>query len=74
MHFTAPINWTFNLSDDDEEVLRISQSSSITGASPSNYLVLYPGHSSGESYPSTEIQLVYSAAPANWAIYSLYFK
>ena len=27
----------------------------------------YPGHLLGESYPSAEIQLVYSAAPANWA-------
>ena len=30
-------------------------------------LMLYTGHSLGESYPSTETLLVYSAAPANWA-------
>ena len=44
-------------------VLHIPQSSSITGTPPSNCLVLYPG----QSYPSAEVQLVYSAAPANWA-------
>ena len=32
-------------SDGNEEVLRISQSSSITGISPSDFLVSYPGHS-----------------------------
>ena len=31
--------------DGNERVLRISQSSSITGASPSDFLVLYTGHS-----------------------------
>ena len=30
--------------DGNEGVLRILQSSSITEASPSDYLVLYPGH------------------------------
>ena len=29
--------------------------------------MLYPAHSLGESYPSAEIQLVYSTAPADWA-------
>ena len=29
------------------------------------------GHSLRESYPSTEMQSVYSAAPANWAIEGL---
>ena len=33
--------------DEYEEVLCISQSSSITGTSPSDYLVTYPGHSLG---------------------------
>ena len=37
----------------NEGVLRIPQSSNITEASPSDYLVLYP-----------EIQLVYSTTPA----------
>ena len=48
-------------------VLCISQRFSVTGASPSDCLVSYPKHSLGESYPSAEIQSVYSAAPANWA-------
>ena len=34
----------------------------------SDCLVLYPGHSLGESYPSAEMQSVYSAATAEWAI------
>ena len=50
----------------NKEVLRISQSSNITGASPSDCLVLYPGHLLGESYPSIVIQSVYSTAPVNW--------
>ena len=37
-------------------------------ASPLDSLVLYPGHSlRGMSYPSVEIQLVYSTAPVDWA-------
>ena len=47
-------------SDGNEGVLHIQQSSSITEASPSNFLVSYPGHSLGESYPSIEMQSVYS--------------
>ena len=46
-------------------VLHIPQSSSITGPLLSDCLVSYPGHSLEESYSSTEMQLVYSAAPAN---------
>ena len=41
--------------DGNERVLNISQSSCITRASPSDCLVSYPGHSLGESYPSSEI-------------------
>ncbi len=52
-------------SDGNKEVLSILQSSSISGASPSNCLVLYPGHSLGESYPIAEMQSVYSTAPAS---------
>ena len=52
-------------SDGNEGVLCIPQSSSITGAS--DCLVSSSGHSSGESYPSAEMQSVYSAAPAEWA-------
>ena len=43
----------------NKEVLRVPQSSSITGASPSDDLVF------GESYPSVEKQSVYSTALAD---------
>ena len=52
--------------DGNEEVLRILQTSSITGISPSDCLVSYPGHSLGESYPWAEKQSVYSTAQAVW--------
>ena len=55
-------------SDGNENVLCIPQSSRITGASSSNYLVPYPEHSLGKSYPSAEVQSVYFAAPVDWAI------
>ena len=55
-------------SNGNKGVLHIPQSSSITGTSPSNCLVSYPGHSMVGSYPSAEKQLVYSTAPADWAI------
>ena len=71
------INWTLSGAttpgqsgpgnDGNEGVLRIPQSSSITGTSPSDYFVTYPGHSLKEFYPSAEVQLVYSTAPADWA-------
>ena len=54
-------------SDGNKGVLCIPLSSSFTGASPPDCLELYPGHSLKESYPSVEMQLVYSAAPADWA-------
>ena len=54
-------------SDGSEGVLRIPQSSSITGVSLSDCLVSYPGHWLGEYYPSAEMQLAYSAASADWA-------
>ena len=41
-------------SDGNEEILRIPESSSITGASSSDCLVSYPEHSLGMSYPSAE--------------------
>ena len=50
-------------SDDNEGVFRISQSSSVTKASPSNSL----GHSLWGSYLSSEMQSVYSTAPADLA-------
>ena len=42
-------------SDGNKGVLRISQNFSITGASTSDCLVSYPGHSMRESYPSPEM-------------------
>ena len=63
-------------SDGNEEVLCIPQNSSFIGALTSNGLVSYPEHSGEwESYPSAEMQSVYSAAPAEWATtYKLYFE
>ena len=55
-------------SDGNKGILRILQSSIITGTSPSDCLVSYPGHTLGwGSYPSVEVQSVYSTAPADWA-------
>ena len=34
-----------------------------------DYLVSYPGHSLGGSYPSAEVESVYSTAPVDWAIH-----
>ena len=48
-------------------ILCITQSSSITGLSPSDCLVSYPGQSLGESYLSTEMQSVYFKTLADWA-------
>ena len=39
--------------------------SNITGASPSDCLISYPRHSWG-SYPSAEMQSVYSTVPTKW--------
>ena len=52
-------------SDDNEEVLHIPQS--ITGASLSDCLVSYLGHSLVGSHPSAEKQSVYSTVPADRA-------
>ena len=56
-------------SNDYEGVLRISQSSSITGTSPSDCLVSYTEHSlvGGITPP----QSVYSIAPADWVTIQL---
>ena len=55
-------------SNGNEGVLCIPQGPSITGTSPSDCFVSYPGHSlGGGSYPSAEMQSVYSTAPADWA-------
>ena len=55
-------------SGDNEGVLQIPQSSSITGALPSGFLVSYSGHTLGESYSSAEMQPVYPTAPADHQI------
>ena len=47
------------------------QSSSITGAWPSGCLFLLPGLSLGESYPSEEMQSVYSTGSADWTQFYL---
>ena len=55
------------MSNDNEGVLHIHQISR-TGASPSDGLVSYLGHSLEEgSYPSAEMQLAYFMAPVDWA-------
>ena len=57
------------VSDSNEVVLYISQSSSIPETAPSDCLVSYSGHlfNGGRGfYPSAEVQSVYSTAPANW--------
>ena len=46
-------------SDSNKGVFHIPQSSSITGASPSDGLVSYPGHSLGQFYPSVNPVYVY---------------
>ena len=40
-------------------------------STPSDGLILYPRHSFGESDLSAKIQLVYSTAPAAWAVLPL---
>ena len=52
----------------------IPQSPSITGTSPLDCLVSYPGYSLGGAYPSTGVQSVYSTAPADWAIHRVNVK
>ena len=54
-------------SDGCEGALCIPQSSSITGASPSDCLVSYPGHLFGGSYPSAEKLSIYSTSLADMA-------
>ena len=54
-------------SDGNEGVLRIPQNSCITGTWSSDYLVLCPGYSLGESYSSAEMHSVYSTTLTDWA-------
>ena len=53
-------------SDGNEGVLHVSRSSRLTEASPSDCLMSYQGHWLRGSYPSAEMQSMYSTAPANW--------
>ena len=56
----------------NERVLRIPQSSSISGTSPPDCFVSYPGQSLGEGLtPSAEMQLVHSVVPGDRASGSL---
>ena len=55
------------VSDCNEGVLRIPQSSSITEASPSDFLVSYQDALWG-SLASAEMQSVYSATQSDWVI------
>ena len=53
----------------NEGILRNLLSSNITGTSPSDFLMSCPGHSFGVgSYPSAEVQSVYST---DWAMIAL---
>ena len=66
-HQVLPLEVQVTGSNGNEEVLHIPQSFR-TGASPSNDFVSYPEHLLEErSYPSAEMQLVYSMVPADWA-------
>ena len=59
-------------SDGNKGVIRIPQSSSYTGGSSSDFLVSYPGHSLGESYPFSVKQSAYSIAPTDRASHFFY--
>ena len=54
-------------SDGNKGVLHIPQSPSITGASPSDCLMSCQGLLLQESYPTAEMQSMYSPVPADWA-------
>ena len=55
-------------SNGNEGVHRIPQSSNITGTSPSDCLVLYPGRSLGVGIlPPAEKQWMYSTTQVDWA-------
>ena len=64
----TPLGQSRRGSNGNEQVLHIPQSSSISGASPSDFLMKYPEHLLGESYSSAAIQSVYSTAPTDWAL------
>ena len=55
--------------DGNKGVLHIPQRSRITRTSSSDCLESNPGHPLVRSYPSEEMQSVYSTSPADWAGY-----
>ena len=61
-------------SNGNQRVLCIPQSSSITGASPSDCLESYPGYLLEESYPSVKMQSLYSTTLADWTEKSTRFR
>ena len=54
-------------SNGNKGVLCIPQSFSLSGTSPSDCLMPYPGQSLGGSYPSAELLTAFSTAPTDWA-------
>ena len=61
-------------SDSNEVLFYIPQSSSIIGASPSDCLPSYIGHSLMGSYPSENMKSVYSTALTDWAMNFVDYK
>ena len=55
-------------SNSDKAVLHIPQSSSITGASPSDCLVSYPGQFGGEVFPFCRgaVSVFYNSSRLSW--------
>ena len=62
-----PLGQSGTGSDGNKVILCIPQNSSVTGASPPDFLMLYVGQSLGVSYPTAGKQSVYSASPADFA-------
>ena len=58
----------------DLGAMEMKGDSTFPKVSPSDFLVPYLGHSLRKSYPSAEMQSVYSANPADWAIDWIYIR
>ena len=61
-------------SDVNKGVLRVAQSTIISGTSSSDGLVSYKGHSLAESYPFAEMPSVYSTAQTGWENLFLFLR
>ena len=61
-------------SDGNEGVLRIPQCSSITGASPSDCLVSYPGHSLGRVLPQCRDEVGVFYHPIGLGLIELWYS